>query len=69
MKKKTPAKKPASENTGPCAYPDCKTICDSDNFCHGCHKHTCEKHSTNFEIPWGGHPVEAHWEENEEEEW
>lgn len=48
-----------------CVFDTCTTICTEDDHCFGCNKYICEKHSTNFELPMGGHSPEQHWEEEE----
>ena len=38
-----------------------------EGYCWGCKKHICEDCSINWDMPWGGHDVEVHQEEPEEE--
>ncbi len=55
-----------TEECGTCHF--CDTVCNADHFCHGCKVHVCEQHSVNFSMPFGGHDVELHLEENWEDE-
>lgn len=54
--------------SGPCAYPGCDATCSKDAYCHGCKFFVCEAHSTNIDLPWGGHHVAQHWDETENDD-
>lgn len=44
-----------------CAFDGCKATVEEDDYCHGCEAYTCDRHSSNYEIPYQAHDATLHW--------
>ena len=44
-----------------CAFEGCSARVDEEDYCTGCKAYTCDRHSTNYEIPFKDHDAALHW--------
>lgn len=54
-----------TENPGSCAL--CEGVATKDDYCFGCKEWVCETCCVNYNMPFGGHELEVHTEDPEED--